>query len=92
MPPLDHVIPASEVGAAEDRLAAVLGGGGFDPARLTLTSLAQQVVAEEAKAKVEAIAIPIHQAPWFARGDGGVEVRFAFASDKDQIAAKMALA
>ncbi len=92
MPPLDHVIPASEVGAAEDRLSAALQRGGFDPGRLTLTSLAQQVVAEEAKAKVEAIAIPIQHAPWFQRGDGGVEVRFAFADDKDQIAAKIALA
>ena len=92
MPPLDHVITASEVDAAEQKLAAVLGRGGYDPARLTLTSLAHQVVAEEAKAKVEAIAIPIQQAPWFPRGDGGVEVRFAFADDKDRIAAKMALA
>ena len=91
MPPLDHIIPASEVDAAEQRLAAVLGRGGYDVARLTLAPLAQQVVAEEAKAKVEAIAIRIQQAPWFERGDGGVEVRFAFATDADQIAAKMVL-
>ncbi|MGX1692696.1 hypothetical protein [Brevundimonas naejangsanensis] len=66
--PLAHVIAATEVDAEEMKLREVLAGAGYDVAKLTLTPLAQQVVAEEVKAVVRDRAVPLvsamHEGLW----------------------------
>jgi len=73
---LDHVVPASDVDAEERRLTEVLAGAGYDVGKLSLNGLAQQVMAERAKAVVMAIGIEPSNWPHFPLGNGGVEVRF----------------
>ena len=51
---LDHVVSASDVDVEERRLAEVLASAGYDVGKLTLNGLAQQVLAERAKATVMA--------------------------------------
>ena len=89
---LDHVVPASDVDAEEQRLADVLSKAGYDVRKLSLNALAQQVLAERAKATVMAIGIEPSNWPHFPLGNGGVEVRFQFSREADQVNAKMALA
>jgi len=89
---LDHVVPASDVDAEERRLTEVLAGAGYDVGKLSLNGLAQQVMAERAKAVVMAIGIEPSNWPHFPLGNGGVEVRFQFSREEDQVNAKLALA
>ena len=89
---LDHRISATDVDVEEQRLAEVLSGAGYDVEKLTLNGLAQQVLAEGAKATVMAIGIEPSNWPHFPLGNGGVEVRFQFSREEDQVNAKVALA
>ncbi len=89
---LDHRILATDVDAEEQRLAVVLSGAGYDVGKLTLNGLAQQVLAERAKATVMAIGIEPSNWPHYALGNGDVEVRFQFGREEDQVNAKLALA
>lgn len=89
---LDHVVPASDVDAEEQRLADVLSEAGYDVRKLSLNALAQQVLAERAKAVVMAIGIQPSNWPHYPLGNGGVEVRFQFSREEDQVNAKLALA
>ena len=89
---LDHVISLSEVDIEEQRLAAVLASAGYDVGTLSLNPLAQQVLAERAKATVMALGIEPSSWPHFPLGNGGVEVRFQFSREEDQMIAKIALA
>lgn len=89
---LDHVVPASDVDAEEQRLADVLSKAGYDVRKLSLNALAQQVLAERAKAVVMAIGIQPSNWPHYPLGNGGVEVRFQFSREEDQVNAKLALA
>ncbi|EKY26000.1 50S ribosomal protein L9 domain protein [Brevundimonas diminuta 470-4] len=89
---LAHVIEATEVTAVERRLENALKAAGFNVGRLNLTSLAQQVAAEEAKELLVAVNIQPIEAPFFGRGDGGVEVRFVFGTATDHVMAKTVLA
>ncbi|WP_157683820.1 hypothetical protein [Brevundimonas diminuta] len=86
------MIEATEVTAVERRLENALKAAGFNVGRLNLTPLAQQVAAEEAKELLVAVNIQPIEAPFFGRGDGGVEVRFQFSREEDQVNAKVALA
>lgn len=54
---LDHRISATDVDVEEQRLAWVLSDAGYDVGKLRLNGLAQQVLAERAKATVMAIKI-----------------------------------
>ena len=54
--------------------------------------LARQVLAERAKAVVMAIGIEPSNWPHYPLGNGGVEVRFQFSREEDQINARLALA
>ena len=69
----DHCIPATDVDVEEQRLAEVLAGAGYDVGKLSLNGLAQQVLAERAKAVVMAIGIEPSNWPHYALGNGGVE-------------------
>ena len=89
---LAHVIEATEVIAEERRLENALKAAGFNVGRLNLTPLAQQVAAEEAKELLVAVNIQPIEAPFFGRGDGGVEVRFVFGTETDHVMAKTILA
>lgn len=89
---LAHVIEATEVTAVERRLENALKAAGFNVGRLNLTPLAQQVAAEEAKRLLVSINIQPVEAPFFGRGDGGVEVRFVFGTETDHVMAKTVLA
>ena len=89
---LAHVIEATEVTAVERRLENALKAAGFNVGRLNLTPLAQQVAAEEAKELLVAVYIQPIDAPFFGRGDGGVEVRFVFGAATDHVMAKTVLA
>lgn len=89
---LDHVVPASDVDAEEQRLADVLSKAGYDVRKLSLNALAQQVLAERAKAVVMAIGIQPSNWPHYPLDNGGVEVRFQFSREEDQVNAKLALA
>lgn len=89
---LAHVIEATEVVALERRLENALKAAGFNVGRLNLTPLAQQVAAEEAKELLVAVNIQPIEAPFFGRGDGGVEVRFVFGAATDHVMAKTVLA
>ena len=89
---LDHVVPASDVDVEEQRLAEVLAKAGYDVGKLSLNALAQQVLAERAKATVMALGIEPSSWPHFPLGNGGVEVRFQFSREEDQMIAKIALA
>ena len=89
---LAHVIEATEVTAVERRLENALKAAGFNVGRLNLTPLAQQVAAEEAKELLVAVSIQPIEAPFFGRGDGGVEVRFVFGTETDHVMAKTVLA
>ena len=89
---LDHVISLSEVAVEERRLAEVLESAGYDVGKLTVNPLAQQVLAERAKATVMALGIETSSCPYFPLGNGGVEVRFQFSREEDQVNAKVALA
>lgn len=89
---LDHVVPASDVDVEERRLVGVLASAGYDVGKLSLNGLAQQVLAERAKAVVMAIGIEPSNWPHYSLGNGGVEVRFQFSREGDQVNAKMALA
>ena len=89
---LDHVVPASDVDAEEQRLADVLSKAGSDVRKLSLNALAQQVLSERAKAVVMAIGIQPSNWPHYPLGNGGVEVRFQFSREEDQVNAKLALA
>ena len=88
---LDHVVSASDVDAEEQRLADVLSKAGYDVRKLSLNALAQQVLAERAKATVMDIGIEPSNWPHFPLGNGGVEVRFQFSREEDQVNAKLAL-
>ena len=90
--PLTHVIAATEVDAEEMRLEEALVRAGYDVVKLTLTSLAQQVVAEKAKAKVVDLSIPLIAAMHEGQADGSVQVRFVFETDDAQSLAAMYLA
>lgn len=90
--PLTHVIAATEVDAEEMKLREVLAGAGYDVTKLTLTPLAQQVVAEKAKAKVVDLSIPLIAAMHEGQADGSVQVRFVFETDDAQSLAAMYLA
>ncbi len=90
--PLTHVIVATEVDAEEMRLEEALARAGYDVDKLTLTSLAQQVVAEKAKAKVVDLSIPLIAAMHEGQADGSVQVRFVFETDDAQSLAAMYLA
>lgn len=90
--PLTHVIAATEVDAEEMKLREVLARAGYAVAKLTLTSLAQQVVAERVKAKVVDLSIPLIAAMHEGQADGSVQVRFVFESDDAQSLAAMYLA
>jgi len=68
--PLTHVIAATEVDAEEMKLGEVLASAGYAVAKLTLTSLAQQVVAERVKAKVVDLSIPLIAAMHAGQPDG----------------------
>lgn len=89
---LDHVIPASEVDAEEQRLGAVLAAAGYDPGRLPLTKVAQQVVVDEAIDKLVALNIGIIHSPWGVKASGDLLIRFEFAKEADVTTAVMALA
>jgi hypothetical protein len=89
---LDHVVSASDVDAEEQRLAEVLAKAGYDVGKLSLNALAQQVLAERAKAVVMSIGIEPSNWPHYSLGNGGVEVRFQFRREEDQVNAKLALA
>lgn len=89
---LNHIIAASAVDAEEMRLREVLTRAGYDVAKLTLTSLAQQVVAERVKAKVVDLSIPLIVAMHEGQADGSVQVRFVFETDNAQSLATMYLA
>ena len=89
---LDHVVSVSEVAVEERRLAEVLESAGYDVGKLTFNPLAQQVLAERAKATVMALGIEPSNWPHFPLGNGGVEVRFQFSREEDQVNAKVALA
>lgn len=89
---LAHVVEATEVTAVERRLENALKAAGFNVGRLNLTPLAQQVAAEEAKELLVAVNIQPIEAPFFGRGDGGVEVRFVFGTETDHVMAKTILA
>ncbi|MGX1693751.1 hypothetical protein [Brevundimonas naejangsanensis] len=89
---LNHIIDASAVDAEEMKLREVLAGAGYDVAKLTLTSLAQQAVAERAKAKVVDLSIPLIAAMHEGGADGSVQVRFVFKTDDAQSLAAMYLA
>lgn len=89
---LDHVVSASDVDAEEQRLAVVLAKAGYDVGKLSLNGLAQQVLAERAKAVVMSIGIEPLNWPHYPLGNGGVEVRFQFSREEDQVNAKLALA
>ena len=65
---------------------------GYDVRKLSLNALAQQVLAERAKAVVMAIGIQPSNWPHYPLGNGGVEVRFQFSREEDQVNAKLALA
>ena len=69
-----------------------LARAGYDVDKLTLTSLAQQVVAEKAKAKVVDLSIPLIAAMHEGQADGSVQVRFVFETDDAQSLAAMYLA
>ena len=84
--------PASDVEAEEQLLADVLSKAGYDVKKLSLNALAQQVLAERAKAVVMAIGIQPSNWPHYPLGNGGVEVRFQFSREEDQVNAKLALA
>ncbi|WP_313423918.1 hypothetical protein [Brevundimonas diminuta] len=86
---LNHIIPASAVDAEEMRLREVLASAGYAVAKLTLTSLAQQVVAERVKAKVVDLSIPLIAAMHEGQSDGSVLVRFEFPTDDAQSLAKL---
>ncbi|WP_303703138.1 hypothetical protein [Brevundimonas naejangsanensis] len=86
------MIEATEVTAVERRLENALKAAGFNVGRLNLTPLAQQVAAEEAKELLVAVNIQPIEAPFFGRGDGGVEVRFVFGAATDHVIAKTVLA
>lgn len=90
--PLAYVIAATKVDAEEMKLREVLAGAGYDVAKLTLTPLAQQVVAERAKAIVTELDIPLDSAMHEGQPDGSVQVRFEFPTDNAQSLAKMYLA
>lgn len=90
--PLTHVIAATEVDAEEMKLREVLAGVGYDVAKLTLTSLAQQVVAEKAKTIVTRLDIPLDSAMHEGQPNGSVQVRFEFPTDDAQSLAAMYLA
>ena len=90
--PLTHVIAATEVDAEEMKLRELLASAGYAVAKLTLTSLAQQVVAERAKAKVVDLSIPLIAAMHEGQADGSVQVRFVFETDDAQSLAAMYLA
>lgn len=89
---LDHVVSASDVDAEEQRLAKVLGEAGYDVGKLSFNALAQQVLAERAKAVVMSIGIEPSNWPHYSLGNGGVEVRFQFRREEDQVNAMLALA
>lgn len=89
---LDHRILATEVDAEEQRLAEALAKAGYDIGKLSLNALAQQVLAERAKAVVMSIGIEPSNWPHYPLGNGGVEVRFQFSREEDQVNAKLALA
>lgn len=89
---LSHIIAASAVDAEEMKLREVLACAGYDVAKLTLTLLAQQVVAERAKAKVVNLSIPLLTAMHEGQADGSVQVRFVFETDDAQSLATMYLA
>ncbi len=89
---LDHFVSASDVNIEEQRLAKVLAHAGYDVGKLTLSGLAQQVLAERAKAAVLAIGIEPLNWPHFPLASGGVDVRFHFSREEDQVNAKLALA
>lgn len=57
-----------------------------------MNALAQQVLAERAKAVVMSIGIEPSNWPHYSLGNGGVEVRFQFRREEDQVNAKLALA
>jgi len=90
--PLTHVIAATEVDAEEMKLGEVLASAGYAVAKLTLTSLAQQVVAERVKAKVVDLSIPLIAAMHEGQPNGSVQVRFEFPTDDAQSLAAMYLA
>jgi len=87
--PLTHAIAATEVDAEEMKLRKVLAGAGYDMAKLTLTSLAQQVVAERVKSVVTDRSVPLVSAMHEGQPDGSVLVRFEFPSDDAQSLAKL---
>ena len=83
---------ASDVDAEEQLLADVLESVGYDVGKLSLNVRAEQVLADRAKAVVIAIGIEPSNWPHFPLGNGGVEVRFQFSREEDQVNAKLALA
>ncbi len=84
--------PASDVDAEEQLLADVLESVGYDVGKLSLNVRAEQVLADRAKAVVMAIGIEPSNWPHFPLGNGGVEVRFQFSREEDQVNARLALA
>ena len=84
--------PASDVDAEEQLLADVLESVGYDVGKLSLNVRAEQVLADRAKAVVIAIGIEPSNWPHYPLGNGGVEVRFQFSREEDQVNAKLALA
>lgn len=87
--PLTHVIAATEVDAEEMKLGEVLASAGYAVAKLTLTPLAQQVVAEGVKAVVTDRSVPLVSAMHEGQPDGSVLVRFEFPTDDAQSLAKL---
>ena len=83
---------ASDVDAEEQLLADVLESVGYDVGKLSLNVRAEQVLADRAKAVVIAIGIEPSNWPHSPLGNGGVEVRFQFSREEDQVNAKLALA
>ena len=83
---------ASDVDAEEQLLADVLESVGYDVGKLSLNVRADQVLADRAKAVVIAIGIEPSNWPHYPLGNGGVEVRFQFSREEDQVNAKLALA
>ena len=83
---------ASDVDAEEQLLADVLESVGYDVGKLSLNVRAEQVLADRAKAVVMAIGIQPSNWPHYPLGNGGVEVRFQFSREEDQVNAKLALA
>ena len=65
---------------------------GYDVGKLSLNVRAEQVLADRAKAVVIAIGIEPSNWPHYPLGNGGVEVRFQFSREEDQVNAKLALA